>query len=37
MIHHIADEIEHIYIDLGATDFRKLQNGLAALRKSISL
>ena len=31
MIHHIADEAEHIYIALGATDFRKQQNGLAAL------
>jgi transposase len=31
MIHHIADEAEHIYIALGPTDFRKQQNGLAAL------
>jgi transposase len=31
MMHHIADEAEHIYIALGATDFRKQQNGLAAL------
>jgi len=31
MIHHIADEAEHIYIALGATDFRKQQNGLATL------
>jgi len=31
MIKHIADEAEHIYIALGATDFRKQQNGLAAL------
>lgn len=30
-MHHIADEAEHIYIALGATDFRKQQNGLAAL------
>jgi len=28
---HIADEAEHIYLALGATDFRKQQNGLAAL------
>ncbi len=27
---HIADEAEHIYLALGATDFRKQQNGLAA-------
>ena len=31
MIQHIADEAEHIYIALGATDFRKQQNGLSAL------
>lgn len=31
MIKHIADEAEHIYIALGTTDFRKQQNGLAAL------
>lgn len=31
MIQHIADEAEHIYIALGATDFRKQQNGLLAL------
>ena len=31
MINHIADEAEHIYIALGATDFRKQQNGLASL------
>ena len=31
MIKHIADEAEHIYIALGATDFRKQQNGLVAL------
>lgn len=31
MIHHIADKAEHIYIALGATDFRKQQNGLATL------
>ena len=30
-MHHIADEAEHIYLALGATDFRKQQNGLAAL------
>ena len=28
---HIADEADHIYLALGATDFRKQQNGLAAL------
>jgi len=31
MIQHIADDAEYIYIALGATDFRKQQNGLAAL------
>ena len=31
MMHHIADEAEHIYLALGATDFRKQQNGLASL------
>lgn len=31
MIKHIAVEAEHIYIALGKTDFRKQQNGLAAL------
>jgi len=31
MMQHIADEAEHIYLALGATDFRKQQNGLAAL------
>jgi transposase len=31
MMRHIADEAEHIYLALGATDFRKQQNGLAAL------
>lgn len=30
-MNHIADEAEHIYIALGTTDFRKQQNGLAAL------
>ena len=30
-MHHIADETEHIYLALGATDFRKQQNGLASL------
>ena len=30
-MHHIADGAEHIYLALGATDFRKQQNGLAAL------
>ncbi|RYD01528.1 hypothetical protein N752_29955 [Desulforamulus aquiferis] len=28
---HIADEADHIYLALGATDFRKQQNGLASL------
>jgi len=31
MMQHIADEAEHIYLALGATDFSKQQNGLAAL------
>lgn len=31
MVHHIADGAEHIYLALGATDFRKQQNGLATL------
>lgn len=31
MMHHIADKAEHIYLALGATDFRKQQNGLASL------
>lgn len=31
MMKHIADEAEHIYLALGVTDFRKQQNGLAAL------
>jgi transposase len=31
MMQHIADEAEHIYLALGATDFRKQQNGLASL------
>lgn len=31
MIQHIADGAEHIYLALGATDFRKQQNGLASL------
>ena len=31
MIHHIADEAEHIFIALIATDFRKQQNGLTSL------
>lgn len=31
MMRHIADEAEHIFLALGATDFRKQQNGLAAL------
>jgi transposase len=28
---HIADGADHIYLALGATDFRKQQNGLATL------
>jgi len=28
---HIADGAEHIYLALGATDFRKQQNGLVSL------
>jgi transposase len=31
MMQHIADGADHIYVALGATDFRKQQNGLAAL------
>jgi transposase len=31
MMKHIADGVEHIYLALGATDFRKQQNGLSAL------
>lgn len=31
MIQHIADGAEHIYLAVGATDFRKQQNGLASL------
>ena len=31
MMQHIANEAEHIFLALGATDFRKQQNGLAAL------
>ncbi|MDF2524163.1 MAG: hypothetical protein K0R31_1804 [Clostridiales bacterium] len=31
MMQHIADGAEHIYLALGATDFRKQQNGLASL------
>lgn len=31
MMHHIADGAEHIYLALGATDFRKQQNGLTTL------
>jgi len=31
MMQHIADGAEHIYLSLGATDFRKQQNGLASL------
>jgi len=31
MMHYIADKAEHIYLALGATDFRKQQNGLASL------
>ena len=28
---HIADEADHIYLAMGATDFRKQQSGLTAL------
>ena len=31
MMQHIADGADHIYIVLGATDFRKQHNGLASL------
>ena len=31
MMRHIADGAEHIYLALGATDFRKQQNGLVSL------
>jgi transposase len=31
MMKYIADGAEHIYLALGATDFRKQQNGLASL------
>lgn len=31
MMRHIADGADHIYLALGATDFRKQQNGLASL------
>ena len=31
MMQHIADGAGHIYLALGATDFRKQQNSLAAL------
>ena len=31
MMQHISDGAEHIYLALGATDFRKQQNGLASL------
>lgn len=31
MMKHIADGADHIYLALGATDFRKQQNGLVAL------
>jgi len=31
MMNHISDGAEHIYLALGATDFRKQQNGLASL------
>jgi transposase len=30
MMQHIADGADHIYLALGATDFRKQQNGLAS-------
>jgi transposase len=31
MMQHIADGADHIYLALGATDFRKQQNGLSSL------
>jgi len=31
MMQHIADGADHIYLALGATDFRKQQNSLASL------
>ena len=31
MMQHIANVADHIYLALGATDFRKQQNGLASL------
>lgn len=31
MMQHIADGADHIYLALGATDFRKQQNGLVSL------
>lgn len=31
MMQHISDGAEHIYLALGATDFRKQQNGLTSL------
>ena len=31
MMKHIAEGVDHIYIALGATDFRKQQNGLISL------
>lgn len=31
MMQHIADGADHIYLALGATDFRKQQNGLTSL------
>ena len=31
MMRHIADVVDHIFLALGATDFRKQQNGLVSL------
>ena len=31
MMQHIADGVDHIFLALGATDFRKQQNGLVSL------
>lgn len=31
MMHHVADDAEHIYIAISPTDFPKQQNGLATL------
>ena len=33
-MHHIADETEHIYLALGATDFRKQQKIFSTINAS---